>query len=90
MIKIEINDIDGKVNNKQVISKSTGEVLTFREQVAYIYNGGVYPEKFILQLDKDASPYAAGFYTLDDSSFAVGDFGSLKIKSIKLISISNK
>lgn len=90
MIKIEINDIDGKVNNKQVISKSTGEVLTFREQVAYIYNGGVYPEKFIIQLDKDASPYAAGFYTLDDSSFTIGDFGSLKIKSIKLISISSK
>lgn len=90
MIKIEINDIDGKVNNKQVVSKSTGEVLTFREQVAYIYNGGVYPEKFIVQLDKDASPYSAGFYTLDDSSFTVGDFGSLKIKSIKLIPISNK
>ncbi|MEX5871156.1 single-stranded DNA-binding protein [Providencia hangzhouensis] len=90
MIKIEINDVDGKVNNKQVISKSTGEVLTFREQVAYIYNGGVYPEKFIVQLDKDASPYAAGFYTLDDSSFTVGDFGSLKIKSIKLIPINNK
>lgn len=90
MIKIEINDVDGKVNNKQVISKSTGELLTFREQVAYIYNGGVYPEKFIVQLDKDASPYAAGFYTLDDSSFTVGDFGSLKIKSIKLIPINNK
>ncbi|WP_275429479.1 single-stranded DNA-binding protein [Proteus mirabilis] len=55
-----------------------------------MYNGGVYPEKFIIQLDKDASPYAAGFYTLDDSSFTVGDFGLLKIKSIKLIPISNK
>lgn len=90
MIKIEINDIDGKVNSKQVVSKSTGEVLTFREQVAYIYNGGVYPEKFIIQLDKGAPPYASGFYTLDDCSFSVGDFGSLKIKSLKLIPINNK
>lgn len=85
MIKIEINETDGKMNNKQVVSKSTGEVLTFREQVAYIYNGGIYPEKFILQLDKDDSPYPAGFYTLDCTSFSVGDFGSLKIKKVKMI-----
>ncbi|EML5156088.1 TPA: single-stranded DNA-binding protein [Morganella morganii] len=85
MIKIEINETDGKMNNKQVVSKSTGEVLTFREQVAYIYNGGIYPEKFILQLDKDDSPYPAGFYTLDSTSFSVGDFGSLKIKKVKMI-----
>ncbi len=84
MVKIEINENDGKVNNKQVVSKSTGEILNFREQVAYIYNGGVYPEKFIIQLDKDDSPYPAGFYTLDDSSFSIGDFGSLKIKKPKL------
>lgn len=87
MLKIEINEIDGKINNKQVVSKSTGEVLTFREQTAYIYNGGVYPEKFIIQLDKDDSPYSVGFYTLDDSSFSVGDFGSLKIKKPKLIPV---
>ncbi|MGM1342324.1 single-stranded DNA-binding protein [Morganella morganii] len=90
MLKIEINTVDGKVNTKQVVSKSTGEVLTFREQTAYIYNGGVYPEKFTINLDKDASPYPAGFYTLDDSSFSVGDFGSLKIKSVKLIPASDK
>lgn len=84
MVKIEINENDGKVNNKQVVSKSTGEVLTFREQVAYIYNGGVYPEKFIIQLDKDDSPYPSGFYTLDDSSFSIGDFGALKIRKPKL------
>lgn len=87
MIKIEINEVDGKVNNKQVVSKQTGEVLTFREQTAYIYNGGIYPEKFTINLDKEAAPYPAGFYTLDASSFSVGDFGSLKIKSIKLIPI---
>ncbi|MQL47270.1 V protein [Photorhabdus khanii] len=87
MIKIEINEADGKVNNKQVVSKQTGEVLTFREQTAYIYNGGIYPEKFTINLEKEAAPYPAGFYTLDSSSFSVGDFGSLKIKSIKLIPI---
>lgn len=87
MIKIEINEIDGKVNNKQVISKQTGEVLTFREQTAYIYNGGVYPEKFIVQLDKDDAPYPVGFYSIADSSFSVGDFGTLKIKNIKLIPV---
>ncbi|MGA3698036.1 single-stranded DNA-binding protein [Enterobacteriaceae bacterium TYF_5] len=85
MIKIEINELDGKVNTKQVVSKSTGEVLNFREQIAYIYNGGIYPEKFIINLEKDAQPYPSGFYTLDGSSFSVGDFGSLKIKNIKLI-----
>ncbi|KER02592.1 G5P family DNA-binding protein [Photorhabdus temperata] len=87
MVRIEINELDGKVNTKQVISKSSGEVLTFREQTAYIYNGGIYPEKIIVQLDKDDAPYPAGFYTLDDSSYSVGDFGALKIKRIKLVPV---
>ncbi|WP_254684290.1 G5P family DNA-binding protein [Providencia heimbachae] len=52
-----------------------------------MYNGGVYPEKFIVQLDKDDAPYPVGFYSIADSSFSVGDFGSLKIKNIKLIPV---
>lgn len=90
MLKIEINEVDGKVNSKQVVSKQTGEVLTFREQNAYIYNGGVYPEKFIIQLDKEEAPYPVGFYTLDNSFYSVGDFGSLKIKKAKLIPLDKK
>lgn len=88
LVKIEINDVDGKVRTKQVTSKQTGEVLNFREQVAYIYNGGVYPKQFVINLDKDAAPYPSGFYTLDSASFDVGDFGALKVKGIKLIPAS--
>lgn len=90
MIKIEINQNDSLVHEKQVVAKSTGEVMTFREQNAYIYNGGVYPEKFIIQLDKTESAYPVGFYTLDDASYSVGDFGSLKIKKPKLIPLDKK
>lgn len=88
VVRIEINDVDGKVRTKQVTSRQTGEVLNFREQIAYIYNGGVYPKQFVISLDKDAAPYPAGFYTLDNASFDVGDFGALKVKNIKLVPVS--
>nr|CAC9240844.1 Helix-destabilising protein [Providencia rettgeri] len=65
MIKIEINQNDSLVHEKNKLwQKSTGEVMVFREQNAYIYNGGVYPEKFIIQLDKTDSAYPVGFILL--------------------------
>lgn len=85
MIKVEINEKDCELNIKNIVSKSTGEVLTFKEQKAYIYNGGIYPQGFMVQIDKDELPYPAGFYTIDVASYSVGDFGSLNLKKLKLI-----
>lgn len=91
MIKIELNANDCAVKNKEITSKKTGEILIFREQRAYIYNGGIYPKQFTLNLEKDQAPYEAGLYTLSQDSFDVGDFGALKIvNNIKLIPLKDK
>lgn len=91
MIKIELNANDCSVKNKEITSKKTGEILIFREQRAYIYNGGIYPKQFTLNLEKDQPPYDAGLYTLSQDSFDVGDFGALKIiNNIKLVPLKDK
>ncbi|WP_374448839.1 single-stranded DNA-binding protein [Providencia sp.] len=91
MIKIELNAMDCAVKTKEVTSKSTGEILHFREQKAYIYNGGIYPKQFMIGLEREQAEYPAGFYTLSEDSFDVGDFGALKFaRNIKLIPIDKK
>lgn len=91
MIKIELNAMDCAVKTKEVTQKGTGEILYFREQKAYIYNGGIYPKQFVIGLEREQAEYPAGFYTLSEDSFDVGDFGALKLaRNIKLIPIDKK
>ncbi|MGJ7976740.1 single-stranded DNA-binding protein [Providencia hangzhouensis] len=91
MIKIELNAMDCAVKTKEVTQKGTGEILYFREQKAYIYNGGIYPKQFVIGLEREQAEYPAGFYTLSEDSFDVGDFGALKFaRNIKLIPIDKK
>lgn len=91
MIKIELNIHDCAETSKQIVSKKTGEVLNFREQKAYIYNGGIYPKQFTINLEDGQQAYSAGTYTLSDDSFDVGDFGALKFaRNIKLIPSDKK
>lgn len=85
MIKVEIHELDGELVIRNGVNKTSGEVLTFREQLGYIYNGGIYPEKVTIPVDKDSAPYPVGFYTIDDSSYGVGNFNAIAIKRLKLI-----
>lgn len=86
MIKIELNTQDCAETVKQITSKKTGKILNFREQKAYIYNGGIYPKQFIIGLEEGQLAYPAGVYTLSEDSFDVGDFGALKFsRNIKLV-----
>lgn len=90
-IKIELNPVDCTASVKTITSKKTGEVLKFREQKAYIYNGGIYPKQFIISLDDNQPEYPAGIYTIAPESIDVGDFGALKFASrIKLIPSDKK
>lgn len=90
-IKIELNPSDCAATVKTVTSKKTGEVLHFREQKGYVYNGGIYPKQFIISLDDNQAEYPAGIYTISPESIDVGDFGALKFASrVKLISADKK
>ncbi|MEX6257628.1 MULTISPECIES: single-stranded DNA-binding protein [Providencia] len=91
MIIIELNSQDCAVRVKEITSKSTGEIMQFREQRAYIYNGGIYPKQCVIGLDKEQAEYPAGRYTLSDDSYDVGDFGTLKFaRNIKLVPLKDK
>lgn len=86
MLKIEINEQDGRLFTVEGISKKTGNPYTMRQQVAYMHNGGIYPQKISFQLSDKDIPYAFGLYTFDPSSFYVGEFGKpCLVRNPKLI-----
>lgn len=94
MLKIEVKsaEISTRTGNKN------GRDWKIRTQEAYAHiqnrNGtpAPYPEKITLQLDNgnsnhaEQSPYATGIYYLSDSSIYVGDFSSLRLGNLVLIS----
>lgn len=81
MLKVEVKD--GAVRTKTVTSRQSGKQSDIREQDAYAYLGGAYPERITLNL-RDRPPYAVGVYVLDASCFFVGQFGKLGVDLGKL------
>ncbi|TAJ51628.1 MAG: V protein [Nevskiaceae bacterium] len=77
MIKIEV--ISSSV--KQVVKKATGEVFNIPEVAAYAHDLEKYPVPIKFGVAKGQQPPAPGFYILDSSSFYVGAFGQLMLKS---------
>lgn len=80
MIRVEINAKDGELTERDGVRKDTGEILTFRQQIIYIYNGGIYPEKGCVSLEKDEKAYPFGVYTFSDCSYVIGNFGVPMLK----------
>lgn len=67
------------VRSRDITSKKTGEIMTFRDQEAFL----VHPQKphplgFKLQLDKGAQPYKPGRYRILPDSVYVGQFGDVE------------
>jgi len=77
-----------KVVEQSGTSAKNGKPYTIRKQAAYAQivdsDGVVCKSRIELQLDNQQAPYAVGNYTLDDRSFIVGDFGSLRIGRVVL------
>jgi hypothetical protein len=62
------------------------------EQIAYAYLGGKFPVEMKLSLDKEDTPYKAGLYTVDSSSFIINNYGKLELKKygLKLEEMENE
>lgn len=76
MIKIEIKPSQVEITERS--GEKDGKKWSSRDQHAYIYLGGDYPELFVFRLQDGQLPYEAGFYELVESSIEVGEFKRLK------------
>ena len=93
MIRIEI--VDNVVNTFSGKRKSDGQPFEIKRQDAYLHNGHHYPERFDVELSKDAKgdylpAYTPGFYTVCPSSFRVnGEYKRLELNpfGLKLIQL---
>jgi hypothetical protein len=77
-----------KVVENSGTSAKNGKPYTIRKQAAYAHiadaDGVVCKQRLEIQLDRMDEPYKVGAYTLHDSSFMVGDFGSLRLGRVVL------
>lgn len=75
MIKIEIKPSQVAVDERG--GEKDGKKWVSREQKAYIYLGGDYPELFTFPLAEGQPPYDAGFYELTEKCIEVGKYHKL-------------
>lgn len=95
-IRIEI--VDTTVNTFEGKRKSDGQPFSIKRQDAYLHNGHHYPERFDIELAKDAQgaylpPYAPGFYSICPSSFRVnGEYKRLELNpfGLKLLKLADE
>jgi len=87
MIVIEIHESQVNCEERSGVSQRTGKPYTIREQSAYAYLGGIYPQLFKLNLQDGQNPYGAGKYQLHTSSLEVNRYGNLAIGRVLLESI---
>lgn len=86
-MKIEIVSAD--VREQSGVSQKTGKNYHIRKQQAFAHlDGQRYPVSFVLNVSHDCQPYAAGFYSIDDTSFYVDRFGRLGLpQELKLVPV---
>lgn len=76
--EVTIEIADGKIDTKTGKIKSgqrAGEEYRIRTQEGYMDTGDHYPVKISISLADDNAGYPPGHYTLDKSSYSVGEFG---------------
>jgi len=67
------------VRTRNITSKKTGEVMTFRDQEAFlVHPSKPFPVPFHLQLDREAAAYRSGKYRICPDSVFVGQYGDLQ------------
>lgn len=65
---------------RQIRGKNNGPTFNFNEQNAAILKEGEdFPHPFKIRLDDGQPPYPAGEYTVDASSFVVGQYSDLQM-----------
>lgn len=77
MMKVEVTGYE----SRQVVKKSTGEVMQFQEGHGYFHGAGKYPFAFKFSVAKGVQPYPPGLYELDPACMYAGDFGKLSVQN---------
>lgn len=76
-VVVEIDSTD--VVTRQIVAKSSGQPMQFREQAAYLHRPGErYPHQFKVSLG-DRPAYQPGRYHITADSYEVGRFGELTL-----------
>nr|WP_240954454.1 G5P family DNA-binding protein [Solimonas marina] len=75
-MKIEVVGFE----EREVVSKKTGEIMRFKEVNAYVHGCAKYPFAIKFDVAKGGNPPAPGMYELDPSNFYAGDFGKLSVR----------
>jgi hypothetical protein len=89
MITVEIHESQVNFQERSGVSQRTGKPYTIREQSAYAYLGGAYPQLFKLNLQDGQPPYSVGKYRLHLNSFEVNRYGNLSVGRVLLESVKS-
>lgn len=66
-----------------------GERWSMRQQEAWLHNGRVYPERFVIALADTQAPYPPGRYELAPSSIEVGEYSKLQFaRELQLLKLT--
>ena len=92
MLKVEIFPEHEQIETRTIPSRDGKPARVIFEQIAYAYLGGKFPVEMKLSLDKEDTPYKAGSYTVDSSSFIINNYGKLELKKygLKLVEMENE
>ena len=92
MLKVEIFPEHEQIETRTIPSRDDKPARVIFEQIAYAYLGGKFPVEMKLSLDKKDTPYKAGSYTVDSSSFIINNYGKLELKKygLKLVEMENE
>lgn len=85
MLKIEIFEEDERILTRNIPAKDDRPARVIREQIAYAHLGGKFPVEMKLQIEEGQPHYAAGLYTVHNSSFIVNRFGGLELKRFGML-----
>lgn len=86
-VRIEIQNSSVEERSGKVArGDRAGQDYHIRSQTAWLHNGDAYPQKMTLNLQRDQSAYAVGFYTIAPASIVVGEYGRLEFsRNLELI-----
>ena len=71
-MKIQI--LPGEVHSRTIVSRKTGQQMTFRSQTGLLKLGKYEVREIDVSLDRDQAGYAPGEYLIADASFTVDNF----------------
>ena len=87
LLKIEVEK--EKPEHISGVSKGGKEYSIWKQKAYAHLPSSKYPVMIELNIEDEAHAYKEGIYTIDPSSFYVGDFNSLSLRFMKLVPLTD-